>query len=412
MICCSTQHLFRRIGLLLVVSAGIAGSGCESDEDRRPSVLVRDSTGVSIVEVHGPVWHAGEGWRVASVPEVVIGVVDGDEEYQLHRVVGTTRLADGRIVVANAGTHDLRVYNSNGEFERRIGSRGDGPGEFQRLRMLARLRGDTLLAFDLREHRVSVIDPDGQFVDAYRVQPPAGSPELLGVFSDGSVLMRGITGLTADGSLPATGVHQVRGDLHRIGRDSRLIGSFGPFPGAEVYVRVGGTFEYAEGARALGIEPRVAVAGEEFYFGPTVRYEISKYDERGGLSRIIRRSIDPTLVEAADRAAFIRQVVDEQDPRLKEYFEDWYAGMPFPESFPAHAEMLVDSEAHLWVKEYPSPRRDQNTWRVFDGSGSMLGSVEVPQGLTVREVGSDYVLGTARDDLDVEQVLLYRLHRD
>jgi hypothetical protein len=407
-----TQHLLGRIGLLFVVTYGVAGSACGTPAGDEPTVLVRDSAGVSIVEVHGPVWRAGEGWSVASAPEVVIGVMDGDEDYQLHRVVGTTRLTDGRIVVANAGTHEVRVYNSNGEFERRIGRRGDGPGEFQRLRVVARLPGDTLVAFDLREHRVSLIDPEGQLVDAYVVQLPAGAPELLGVFSDGSVLMRGTTGLTADRSVPTTGVHEVRGDVYRIGRGNRLVGSFGPFPGAEVYVRVGGTPEYAEGARALGIEPRVAVAGEEFYFGSTVRYDISKYDENGGLSKIVRRSVDPMLVEAADRDAFIRSVVEEQDPRLKEYFEDWYAAMPFPESFPAHAEMLVDSEGYLWVREYPSPRGDQTTWRVFDESGAMLGTVETPDGLTVREIGSDYVLGTARDDLDVEQVLLYRLLRD
>lgn len=50
-------------------------------------------------------------------------------------------------------------------------------------------------------------------------------------------------------------------------------------------------------------------------------------------------------------------------------------------------------------------------WHVFHPDGNLLGTVRTPAGLRVLEIGADYVLGVARDGLDVEQVLVYGLSR-
>ena len=46
---------------------------------------------------------------------------------------------------------------------------------------------------------------------------------------------------------------------------------------------------------------------------------------------------------------------------------------------------------------------------MFDPDGNLLGSVEVPYGLTVLDIGDDYVLGSALDELQLERIELYRL---
>ncbi|WP_419943063.1 hypothetical protein [Candidatus Palauibacter sp.] len=59
-----------------------------------------------------------------------IGTAGGDPAYELFRVGGAMRLSDGRIVVANAGTGELRVYDPDGIHLASWGGQGDGPGEF------------------------------------------------------------------------------------------------------------------------------------------------------------------------------------------------------------------------------------------------------------------------------------------
>jgi hypothetical protein len=49
--------------------------------------------------------------------------------------------------------------------------------------------------------------------------------------------------------------------------------------------------------------------------------------------------------------------------------------------------------------------------QVFDRDGLLIGRMEGPEGFEITDSGPDYILGVAKDDLDVERVRLYRLER-
>ena len=109
-------HKFR----LLMVSAVVAGCGSETQPPE--SYTVRDSVGVRIVESTGPAWEPGDGWTVSEEPALHIGVVQGAEEYQFTAIGGraqhggTWQQGDGTIVAADAGTRQIRRYDSGGTF--------------------------------------------------------------------------------------------------------------------------------------------------------------------------------------------------------------------------------------------------------------------------------------------------------
>src|SRR5690606_16751817 len=65
-------------------------------------------------------------WSLSDEPLLRIGVVSGDEPYQMHDVRDAVRLPDGRIVVAHQGARQVRVYAPDGRFL--IASGGDGDG--------------------------------------------------------------------------------------------------------------------------------------------------------------------------------------------------------------------------------------------------------------------------------------------
>ena len=50
-------------------------------------------------------------------------------------------------------------------------------------------------------------------------------------------------------------------------------------------------------------------------------------------------------------------------------------------------------------------------WDILDPEGRWLGTIQTPTRLTIFEIGSDYVLGRYRDELDIEKVRLHTLHR-
>ncbi|UCC74409.1 MAG: hypothetical protein JSV86_07590 [Gemmatimonadota bacterium] len=108
-----------------------------------------DSAGIEAIESRGPAWSAEEAWVVEGEPSLEIGAQDGAPEYIFFRVAGALRLDDGRIVIADGFSNQVRFYSEAGEFLKAVGREGQGPGEYQYIRSLGRCAGDSVVAFDL-----------------------------------------------------------------------------------------------------------------------------------------------------------------------------------------------------------------------------------------------------------------------
>ena len=107
-------------------------------------------------------------WQLSREPVLSIGVVEGDEDYELDAVTSSVRFSNGTIVVANAGSQELRFFDAAGQFVAKAGGRGGGPGEFQYLSRVYRHTGDSVMAFDAAR-QMSVFDALGNFAWSERV---------------------------------------------------------------------------------------------------------------------------------------------------------------------------------------------------------------------------------------------------
>lgn len=102
-------------------------------------------------------------WRLSDEPLVQIGVVAGDPVYELHRATSSIRQSDGRIVVADVGSREIRAFGPDGRHAWTAGGRGEGPGEFRWLGRVLPFAGDSLIIHDFAGDRLTVFDSDGQF---------------------------------------------------------------------------------------------------------------------------------------------------------------------------------------------------------------------------------------------------------
>jgi len=71
---------------------------------------------------------------------------------------GLTRMADGRFVVADFGTKQLRVFAADGRSLAILGARGRGPGEFIAPSALDPVSDDVVALLDVGTMRVSAVD--------------------------------------------------------------------------------------------------------------------------------------------------------------------------------------------------------------------------------------------------------------
>jgi hypothetical protein len=384
-------------------------------------MAVRDSAGVRITELLGNVWSEGEEWTLSQTPLVEIGVEEGDSVYEMYEVGGARRLSDGRIVVANGGTGELRFYDREGRFIESIGGVGKGPGEFEYLVWVQVLPGDTLLAFD-DMHRLTAFAPNGDVMWT-RSFMNVGSSWFEGLsrpgdvrLHDGTMLMvwnsRNIGERIRSGALrPGETVRDAAVVIH-YDTAGTIIDTVAVLAGVEsaIHERNG---RPAVIFAPMGRVVAYALGGDRIYVGSQQTFEIREYLPDGTLAGLIRRpAVDLTITDAdMDRfVAAITRGVDDASARRD--IEELIAALPLPPSRAAYGRLVLDATGRLWISEPLIVTQMPVRWSVFDPAVGLLGEVVVPEHFEVYEIGVDYVLGLWTDDLGVEYVRMYGLNRE
>ena len=159
--------------------------------DAPPASQSPDYAGVRIVENARPADDSRLPWRIGPGPTVSIGEATGDEPYMLYRAIDAVTLADGRIVIANAGTNELRVFDAAGVHMATWGGSGEGPGEFMALAGVDAWPGDSVVAWDGRDRSIAVFGSRDGFSRSFVMESGGDRPlEPRFALADGSFLGR------------------------------------------------------------------------------------------------------------------------------------------------------------------------------------------------------------------------------
>lgn len=412
----------------IVASCGDQGSPSVD----RPQYGVRDSAGIRIAENPRPAPDSRLGWTVSSDPLVSIGRALATPDFQLHGVEDATRLADGRIVVANGASMELLVFDAAGQYLASWGGEGEGPGEFADLNRVRPWAKDSLIADDPERGRISAFDLEGNH--GWTVSLRSRS-ENSGIVASGLQAIRGMIGLAMSpdvviGVLPDRTLFTRDSEFWRtqgfwrqdhayalrtIDGDTRA--SLGKHPGPQTFsggsYTQGNTVYFTPLRHPFGQTTHTTVWGDLAAIGRTENYEIKAYRSDGSLARIVRRDYEPRAPTQAEQDTHFRRRVarlpEERGARIAEVA----ANLPLVDAFPAFAGTVGDALGHLWVAEFERPGEEQDgtLWTIYDRQGRVLGLVEAPDGLTIFEIGEDYILAKVTDELDVEYVRLWGLTR-
>jgi hypothetical protein len=345
-----------------------------------------------------------------------IGEAEGAPEYLLSEVRSVWRLESGEIV-ATSGTSEFRYFDATGRHLRTVGKRGGGPGEFQMLSWVQPVAGDSILAYDMAARRLSIFAPDGAFVRSTALggSPEAGTPQLLGALGDGSLV--GSVGASI-GRGPAGGINGlVRGaqDFLHLAASGETLDTISRQPGSERFIQSqsssGQITSISVMATLFGRSQVATVTGDRIILGGNDSYQLEVYTRDGRLERLIRRDVPPRPVTDDDLESALQARLESiSDPARRENTDREYRKMPLPETMPYYQAALADAEGNLWVQDF-SPGEPPAGWSVFDPEGRFLGTVAMPDRFRPQQIGEDFILGVARDELDVERVQIYPLEK-
>jgi len=385
-----------------VLALGGALAACDAPGPAASEFEVADSAGVTVANSAAPLWREGEGWRSGPVLLEI-----GGDGLDLFDVVGAVRRPDGGLVVADGGTATLLFFDDEGALVRTAGGEGDGPGEFRALQGVGLVGPDTAWAYDFSHRRLSLYDRAGTLARTLTPTPSLNAATLVGWSGRGFVA----TQLWGDGSPDrAPGLTRERVVCVRYDAEGVMLDTVGAFPGREVQLR-------PEGPRmTMGVAPfarnaSYALAEDGLVVGEQVGHEVRTYALDGRLRSIVRWAGGPLSLSHAQIDEWKREQVASAPSARRASVRAYLAEVPLPDRRPAYGSLLAGPGGELWVGSYAHPGHVPARWDAYRADGRWLGAVGLPGGFRPLQIGEDWVLGVARDALDVERVQLRTLVR-
>lgn len=319
-------------------------------------------------------------------------------------------MKDGGVVVGNAGTRQLRVYDDHGRFVRSVGRYGGGPGEFQDITEIFDVHGDSIGVLDRAAHRISFYDEQLTFGRMVALPGIPGVRSVLSVGDEGTQLVTASNFANYTSANPPAEFDRLLLRVHGGGNRDTL----------------GRFFDQMRPQRQSDPEKffqpwgGLKMCGGQIVSWREDRYELRLYDENARLKTIARRHFTPVRITDVFfdeyRAARLREIFgsSEGNGPLPPAFADLHrkrsAAGTHPEFVPPISDVTCDVDGNFWVMDYPAFAVDKvSKWSVFSRDGVWQNDVTLPPDQRVLEIGRDFILLGSRYNAEVEQVRAYRL---
>jgi hypothetical protein len=414
----ATLSLPIHLALLAACAAGDAG------EER--GTTFTDSAGIRIADAEAPLWGPGNGWRFSEEPTLRIGAVSGPEAYQFTDVVGAVRTGEGRIVVADQGASELRVFGPDGGFLFRIGRNGEGPGEFRRLEYVGVFGSDSLVTFDSALRRIQIFGPDGEFVRSQVLETmgEARIPDKVIGLMENALAIRYLDFGTEVPNGVVRWPHEI---VALLDLDTGHLDSLAWVPGSEASVVQRPNGGYSHGVFVFGKGDEFSACWDRVALVSTDTFSVRMLDAQGRPFLTVRRNVGTPPVTNQVVEQYVEGTMgvvfppesgaSEEDMRL---FRQNLYDRPRAATLPVLRSIHLDVEGNLWVEPDFLPGEPAPPWQVFRSDGTWLGAVTMPPDLDrgfiayqapYLRIGPDFLLGIFTDEMGVEYVRMYGLVR-
>jgi hypothetical protein len=385
--------------LLLFAGIGAMISGCSGSEADPSRFAVRDSAGIQIVSN----FVAG-GWSEEEAPQLVeelrIGTIDGEESYQFGRIASLDVDMDGNIYVLDYQAREVKAFDANGQFIRRMGRPGSGPGELGMSAFLLVL-GDSVAVMDTGNRRLQWFGPDG--VQAGNSPLPLGSLGLRSLPGTDQLIVqyRNLSSSSIEAALLPCD------NLVLYSRLGEVLDTILTLPPNESVRIENGTkiFPIVGGAT-----PVWGVTQGHILIARSTEMRIEMRSPEGSLSRIFTLDAPPVPIG------------DERRERLVSTMENAMGALRNLPGFsvgeveinpylPMISYLFEGPRGTIWVASQKADEAGNPSginWYFFDSEGRFLGTLDLGDFQPMRAL-EDRVYGVEADDLGVQYVVRMKI---
>jgi hypothetical protein len=337
--------------------------------------------------------------------DLSLGAVEGDPNLIFGDLRGIEAGRDGTIYVLDYQASEVRAFDDQGRFLRKVASRGEGPGEISEANGFV-LVGDTILWIqDHGKWMMIGVSPEGEEIKRFPM------PVLsYGYIWSGTVDNRGRVWKPQAHSdeersyPPEVGLKEGRFREYLVFydpvadvRDSIYLGEVPFRTMISRNSRGGYTYQGVPG------DPRpITVVDPDGGIWRTGAgsYRVARLDERGDTVLVIESDTPALQVTEADRSEFVAESV-ERSPEDRRVAEE-IAGL-MTDTKPVISSLTVDDQGRLWIRRV-GPKGSNPQFDIFGRDGEYQRSVELafpPADYIPIWIRQNRVYAVVRDSLDV-----------
>jgi hypothetical protein len=312
----------------------------------------------------------------------------------------------GNVYVADQ-SNQLVMLSPQGSVLRKLGRKGQGPGEFDGLQAVRVLPGDSVYAFDTGLQRVTVFSPRSDRA-AYSVNVGTNSM-LFPYWAFPATSTRSIFAAyrAAFGDGDGRGLHGHRKEVLRILNPdgSILRDSVAAFAESEALFFHGAV----EGVmfNPFGRQPVFALGGgDRVYAAWNGALAIDVYSAAGRRIKTIRPAIAarPRPITGKDRDSMVAVLAGTvPPPEVRRAFAEVGS-----DSWPLFRDMVVDDADRVWLGLL-GRHGEPVHWVAFDQAGAQVASMDLPENVSLRVLRGRMAYGVELDQDDVARVVIYEL---
>jgi hypothetical protein len=343
---------------------------CAGKHNDVAGASARDSAGIHIVHLPALASIAFPAWTSKTLYSTA-----GNDSLQSGGLTWSTWLhavftADTSLWISN---HDnIVVLAANGAFTRRVGRRGEGPGEFHDVFMLGLTARGTIFASDYGTGRISEFDRGGVPVRTiHRLADYASRPIVpMTILADRRILAvpwqwRPNFGPVLE--LPGNPFKRDPVPLLIYDSTGKAVDTVGMWAGFERSNALPVQF-----GRSGVVESRGNVTG----ITVSDSLDLSLYDGIALKARLIA-PVERRHATPLERTAWNVMAAKELAVDLSELMK-LYVGVSDLPQLPNIGGIVVDEHQNVWVGAYALPGDSIRGWRVFSSSGRALGRLDLP----------------------------------
>ena len=395
------QALLSLCTAMFCVAVLVAMVACGGDGERGGGAVVRDSAGVRIVEYEMSPEHAAP---LALSPEPVYSYGSGPGAYLFGRIWDGVLFGDGRAAIYDVQSSEIVVLSPDGAEHSILASSGEGPGEVGLVTSMFTLGPDSLVVLDRRNSRSSL------FVNGSL----AGTEALAELQRNTSLWPQGID--AARSFLAATSSYRrgfeeewLQGHMARLDLETWAVDTVASYD----YVP-----SDANPSPGFG---SVTVADGRFVYTRSDKAEVTWLGADGRVRQIMRWQAEPEhlteehLVGYGESLLPLYRFANPDAPiaRFEEMVREDVArrAVDLGKPLALFRSPFGDAEGRVWLPAYElgGPREGSPPYIVLSPNGEWLGKVDTPPGLRILDVAGGRVLGVLKDEMDVENVVVYEL---